>query len=108
MFLLNTVLTVRAASANSHAKQGWENFTDATIKFISEHTRNVVFLLWGKSAQSKASMISSSKHLVLKSVHPSPLSGKKGCGVTVLFYPHHGPISAQHIEASLAAGTSAR
>lgn len=75
VFLLNTVLTVRAASANSHAKHGWETFTDATIKYISDNTNNVVFLLWGKSAQSKSALISSSKHLVLKSVHPSPLSG---------------------------------
>jgi uracil-DNA glycosylase len=76
VFLLNTVLTVRAASANSHANKGWETFTDATIKFISDNTRDVVFLLWGKPAQKKTSLISNSKHLVLTTVHPSPLSGK--------------------------------
>jgi len=78
VFLLNAVLTVKAHEANSHKGRGWENFTDATIKAISENCENVVFILWGGSAQKKASLINSKKHFVLSSAHPSPLSVYRG------------------------------
>jgi uracil-DNA glycosylase len=78
VFLLNTVLTVRAGKAHSHKEQGWETFTDAVIKLISEKKDHVVFILWGKPAQSKAKLIDSSKHLILTSPHPSPLSSYRG------------------------------
>ena len=78
VFLLNTVLTVRAASAGSHQKQGWETFTDATIKLLSEEREHLVFILWGKPAQQKEKLIDASKHLVLKAPHPSPLSSYRG------------------------------
>ena len=83
VFLLNTVLSVRAGQANSHAKQGWEIFTDKVIELIYQHSSNTVFMLWGTPARRKAEMIDKNKHLVLKSVHPSPLSayrGFLGCG----------------------------
>ncbi|MEN4053991.1 MULTISPECIES: uracil-DNA glycosylase [Sulfurimonas] len=78
VLLLNTVLTVRAGEANSHRGMGWENFTDATIKAISDNLENVVFILWGRPAQMKEKLIDSSKHLVLKAPHPSPLSSYRG------------------------------
>jgi len=78
VFLLNTVLTVRAASAGSHQKQGWEEFTDATIRLLSEKKEHLVFVLWGKPAQQKEKLIDTSKHLVLKAPHPSPLSSYRG------------------------------
>lgn len=78
VFLLNTVLTVRAGSAGSHQNQGWERFTDATIKTINQNCEHVVFLLWGKPAQIKEKLIDSSKHLILKAPHPSPLSSYRG------------------------------
>jgi len=81
VMLLNASLTVRAAEPMSHSKIGWSNFTDMVIKTISDHRKNVVFLLWGKFAQEKLSLIDTSKHLVLKAAHPSPLSsnGFFGC-----------------------------
>ena len=81
--MLNACLTVRASQANSHANQGWENLTDAVIKHLSKNYKNRVFLLWGSYAQKKGSVIDSKQHLVLKSVHPSPLSAHRGffdCG----------------------------
>ncbi|WP_297444001.1 uracil-DNA glycosylase [Sulfurimonas sp.] len=78
VFLINTVLTVRAHEAGSHKGKGWENFTDATIKAINEHLEHVVFILWGKPAQLKEKLIDSSKHLILKAPHPSPLSSYRG------------------------------
>lgn len=78
VLLLNAVLTVRATEANSHQGMGWENFTDATIKAISTNLDNVVFILWGRSAQMKEKFIDSSNHLVIKSPHPSPLSSYRG------------------------------
>lgn len=78
VLLLNAVLTVRAGEANSHREKGWEEFTDATIKAISEHLENVVFILWGRPAQLKERFIDSSKHLILKALHPSPLSSYRG------------------------------
>lgn len=75
VFLLNTVLTVRAGEANSHKGKGWEKFTSAVIKKISDNKQGVVFLLWGKPAQQKEELIDGSKHYVLKAAHPSPLAG---------------------------------
>lgn len=83
VLLLNTTMTVERANAASHAKKGWQFFTDRIIQVVSEHQPNTVFLLWGSHAQSKQTLIDASKHLVLKSVHPSPLSayrGFLGCG----------------------------
>lgn len=78
VLLLNTVLTVRKGQANSHKNKGWENFTDGIIKKISEEKEKVVFLLWGANARSKKALIDRSKHLVLETVHPSPLSAYNG------------------------------
>lgn len=78
VLLLNTVLTVRAYQPNSHKGKGWEQFTDAILKALNTQDRPIVFLLWGKPAQSKASMITNPKHLVLKAPHPSPLSAYRG------------------------------
>ncbi len=78
VLLLNTVLTVRAHAANSHKGKGWEYFTDAIISHVNEKDEPVVYMLWGKPAQSKASMITNPKHLVLKAPHPSPLSAYRG------------------------------
>ena len=78
VLLLNTVLTVREHQANSHKDKGWEKFTDAIIKKISDGKRNVVFMLWGSNARSKAPLIDKSKHYVLESAHPSPLSAYNG------------------------------
>jgi uracil-DNA glycosylase len=83
VLLLNTVLTVRAHSANSHKGKGWEQFTDGIIKKVSDKKQGVVFLLWGGNARSKKSLIDGKKHLILETVHPSPLSaynGFFGCG----------------------------
>ena len=78
VFLINTVLTVRAHSAGSHREKGWEFFTDATIKAISDLKEHVVFILWGRPAQMKEKLIDTSKHLILKAPHPSPLSSYRG------------------------------
>ena len=78
VFLLNATLTVRAHEAGSHQKQGWETFTDAVIKTISEHKEGVVFLLWGGFAKKKAKLIDAKKHHILTSGHPSPLSANRG------------------------------
>lgn len=78
VLLLNATLTVRASSPGSHQKKGWEEFTDAVIKVISEEKSNVVFLLWGAYAQKKGEIIDRAKHLVLMSAHPSPFSADRG------------------------------
>ena len=78
VLLLNTVLTVRAHQANSHRGIGWEEFTDAAIRILDEQDRPIVFLLWGKPAQSKKSMLHNPKHLILTAPHPSPLSAFRG------------------------------
>ena len=78
VFLLNATLTVRAHEAGSHQKQGWETFTDAVIKTISDQKENVIFLLWGGFAKKKVKLIDSEKHHVLTSGHPSPLSANRG------------------------------
>jgi uracil-DNA glycosylase len=78
VLLLNTTLTVERANAASHANRGWQHFTDRVIEVVSEQQPNSVFLLWGAHAQGKAKLIDATKHLVLKSVHPSPLSAYRG------------------------------
>lgn len=78
VFLLNATLTVRQSEAGSHQGKGWEKFTDAVIKKISAESEKVVFLLWGGFAQKKAALIDASKHHILKSGHPSPLSANRG------------------------------
>ena len=77
VLLLNTVLTVRDGEANSHRKQGWEKFTDAVIQTLSDREQPMVFVLWGKPAEKKHSLIDS-RHGVIVSVHPSPLSARRG------------------------------
>lgn len=78
VLLLNATLTVRQGEAGSHQKKGWETFTDAVIKKVSEEKENVIFLLWGGFAQKKGTMIDGGKHLILNSGHPSPLSANRG------------------------------
>ncbi len=78
VFLLNTVLSVRANEANSHRGRGWENFTDAVIKLLSRQKEHLVFILWGAPAGLKASLIDTKKHLILQAPHPSPLSSYRG------------------------------
>lgn len=84
VLLLNATLTVRAASAGSHQKKGWEQFTDAVIRTIAEKRENIVFILWGSYAQKKGAFIDKERHLVLTSPHPSPLSAYQG-----FFGNHH-------------------
>ncbi|MDL2231019.1 uracil-DNA glycosylase [Bacteroidales bacterium OttesenSCG-928-L19] len=78
VLLLNAILTVRAHEAGSHQGKGWENFTDATIRSLSEQKEGLIFLLWGNYAQAKSSLIDTNKHYILKSAHPSPLSASRG------------------------------
>jgi len=78
VLLINTVLTVQDSSANSHKKQGWETFTDNIIKYISEHKKDIVFILWGASSIKKTKIIDETKHHIITSVHPSPLSSYRG------------------------------
>ncbi|KAK9138833.1 hypothetical protein Sjap_009427 [Stephania japonica] len=78
ILLLNTVLTVRNHQANSHAKKGWETFTDTVIRTISQNKSGVVFLLWGNCAQEKSKLIDETKHHILRSAHPSGLSANRG------------------------------
>ncbi len=95
VFLLNATLTVRQNSAGSHQNQGWEKFTDAVIKIISEQKKNIVFLLWGNYARAKKELIDSTKHLILEAAHPSPLArgaffGCKHFSKTNLFLKERG------------------
>ncbi|MEM8594143.1 MAG: uracil-DNA glycosylase [Pseudomonadota bacterium] len=78
VLLLNSVLTVREDEPNSHKGKGWETFTDRVIQLINDELSGVVFLLWGKSAQQKASQVDGDKHLILTAPHPSPLSAYRG------------------------------
>ena len=78
VLLLNTVLTVRAHQANSHRGIGWEEFTDAAIRVLNEQDRPMVFILWGRPAQMKKSMLTNPNHLIIESPHPSPLSAYRG------------------------------
>jgi len=75
VFLLNAALTVEAGNSGSHLKKGWGQFTDAVIRLISKEREHIVFMLWGNFAKAKATLIDSSKHLVLKAAHPSPMAG---------------------------------
>lgn len=78
VLLLNASLTVRAATAGSHQKRGWETFTDMVIKTISDQKEGIVFILWGAFAQAKAELIDQKKHFIIKSAHPSPFSAERG------------------------------
>lgn len=78
VLLLNATLTVRAHQAASHQRHGWEQFTDAAIRALNAERENLIFILWGGYARSKAQLIDRSRHLVLESVHPSPLSANRG------------------------------
>lgn len=78
VLLLNASLTVRAQKAASHQKIGWQRFTDAAIKSISDNKKGVIFILWGRFAQNKKNLIDENKHYILKTVHPSPLSAYNG------------------------------
>jgi len=78
VLLLNTVLTVREGQANSHRNMGWEQFTDKVISILNERETPIVFILWGKNAQSKLSIINNPRHYIIKSSHPSPLSAYNG------------------------------
>ncbi|MDR2064997.1 MAG: uracil-DNA glycosylase [Prevotellaceae bacterium] len=80
VFMLNSILTVRANEAASHSKAGWETFTDAVIRKISENKSSVVFLLWGNFARSKKVLIDTQKHFILEAAHPSPLAGNAFLG----------------------------
>ncbi|MBO4450988.1 MAG: uracil-DNA glycosylase [Bacteroidaceae bacterium] len=84
VLLLNATLTVREHQAGSHQRQGWEEFTDAVIRILSERREHLVFILWGSYAQSKSYLIDGSKHCILRSAHPSPLSAYRG-----FFGNHH-------------------
>lgn len=78
VLLLNTVLTVEAHKPKSHSGRGWETFTTATIEYLNRERSNLVFILWGRDARNKKSLIDTSKHLILESAHPSPLSAYNG------------------------------
>lgn len=78
VLLINAILTVRANQAGSHQNRGWEKFTDAVIRAVSEKRSNIVFLLWGNYAIAKENLIDASRHFILKSAHPSPLSASRG------------------------------
>lgn len=78
VLLLNTVLTVRTGQANSHKNIGWEIFTDKVITLLNNREDPIVFILWGKNAQSKLKIIKNPRHFIIKSVHPSPLSARRG------------------------------
>lgn len=84
VLLLNATLTVREHQAGSHQRQGWEEFTDAVIRILSERREHLVFILWGSYAQSKSALIDGTKHCILRSAHPSPLSAYRG-----FFGNHH-------------------
>lgn len=93
VLLLNATLTVREHAAGSHQRRGWEEFTDAVIKALSAQREHIVFILWGSYAQSKAQLIDPSKHFILKSAHPSPLSAYRG-----FFGNHHFSLTNQYLE----------
>lgn len=92
VLLLNTTLTVRESQPMSHAGHGWEAFTDAAIKAVSDHRENVVFMLWGSHAASKKPLVDTSKHYVLQAPHPSPLSASRG-----FFGCHHFSLANKYL-----------
>lgn len=93
VLLLNATLTVRAHAAGSHQNRGWEEFTDAAIRHLADSRTGIVFLLWGSYAQRKGSVIDRSRHLVLQSAHPSPLSAYRG-----FFGNHHFSLANDYLE----------
>ena len=92
VLLLNGTLTVREHQAGSHQRQGWEEFTDAVIRILSEKREHLVFILWGSYAQSKSQLIDGSRHCILRSAHPSPLSAYRG-----FFGNHHFSLTNQYL-----------
>lgn len=94
VLLLNATLTVREHAAGSHQRRGWEEFTDATISALSRDRDNLVFILWGGYARSEAQLIDNSRHLILQSVHPSPLSANRGGW----FGNHHFSLTNQYLQ----------
>lgn len=78
VLLLNTVLTVRQGEANSHKGKGWEHFTDRVIELLNDRKKPVIFILWGRHAQAKKKLITNTNHYIIESVHPSPLSARRG------------------------------
>lgn len=96
VLLLNATLTVRAHQAASHQRKGWEEFTDAAIQALSRDRNHLVFILWGGYARSKARLIDASRHLILQSVHPSPLSANRGGW----FGNHHFSLCNSYLEAN--------
>ena len=98
VFLLNTVLSVREAQAASHKEKGWERFTDATIKVLSDKREHLVFILWGRPAQMKTKLIDTSKHLILQAPHPSPLSAYRGFFGSKPFSQTNAYLQAHHKE----------
>ena len=86
VLLLNATLTVEDSKPNAHAKCGWQKFTDHVIEAVNTQCQNVVFLLWGKPAQEKAKSVNPSKHCILKTTHPSPLSASQGFLTSSIFY----------------------
>ena len=93
VLLLNATLTVRAHQAGSHQRRGWEQFTDAVIHTLTSQRNGLVFILWGSYAQSKAQLIDTSRHLVLRSAHPSPLSAYRG-----FFGNHHFSLTNHYLQ----------
>lgn len=93
VLLLNATLTVQAHYAGSHQRRGWETFTDAVIQILSRQREHLVFILWGSYAGQKSAFIDSTKHLVLKAAHPSPLSAYRG-----FFGCHHFSLANQYLE----------
>lgn len=96
VLLLNSVLTVEAGQAGSHQNRGWETFTDAVIRVLNEEREHLVFLLWGSYAQRKGRIIDTTRHLVLKAAHPSPLSANRGGW----FGNHHFSQANRYLEAN--------
>jgi len=98
VLLLNTVLSVRAHQAGSHQGKGWEHFTDAIIKALSQRSNAVVFLLWGKSAGQKEKLIDQSRHIILAAPHPSPLSAYRGFFGSRPFSRCNAELQKRHLE----------
>ncbi len=96
VLLLNAVLTVEAGQANSHQGKGWEQFTDAAIKALNARQAHIVFVLWGSYAQKKGAHIDSSKHTIIRNVHPSPLSAHRGFFGSKPFSQINTALSAHH------------
>ncbi|MBO4564228.1 MAG: uracil-DNA glycosylase [Bacteroidaceae bacterium] len=95
VLLLNATLTVREHQAGSHQRQGWEEFTDAVIRILSEKREHLVFILWGSYAQSKSYLINGTRHCILRSAHPSPLSAYRG-----FFGNHHFSLANQYLRSN--------